>query len=71
MLVRHVEQLDVEIVMSSMWMLGRFWRPPKIVMRRLLTARLVRMLTVRSSRSRGEYPQTVAGRMMTVVKSGA
>ncbi len=29
------------------------------------------MLTVRSSRCRGEYPQTVAGRMITVVKSGA
>ena len=56
--------------MSSMWMFGRFWVPPKMVIRRWVTARLVRMFTVRSSRSRGEYPHTVAGRMMTVVNSG-
>ena len=40
--------------MSSMWMFGRFWLPPKTVIRRWVTARLVRMFTVRSSRSRGE-----------------
>ena len=38
--------------MSSMWMFGRFWVPPKMVIRRWVTARLVRMFTVRSSRMR-------------------
>ena len=55
--------------MSSMCRLGRFWAPPKIVILRLFTARFVRMFTVRSSRCRGEYPQMVAGRIVTVVKS--
>ncbi len=40
--------------MSSMWMFGRFWVPPKTVILPLFTAWLVRMLTVRSSRMRGE-----------------
>ena len=57
--------------MSSMWMLGRFWAPPKTVIRRLLTAWLVRMFTVKSRRRRGEYPQTVAGRNVSTTKPGA
>ena len=57
--------------MSSMWMFGRFCAPPNTVMRFWLTARLVRMFTVRSRRWRGEKPHTVAGRMITVVKSEA
>ena len=57
--------------MSWMWMFGRSCEPPNTVISPLWTARLVRMLTTTSSRCRGEYPQTVAGRIVTVVKPGA
>src|SRR5438128_652929 len=40
-------------------------------MRPLLIAWLVRMLTVRSRRSRGAYPHTVAGRSVTATNPGS
>ena len=49
--------------MSSTCRLGRIWLPPNTVIVPLLTAWFVRMLTDRSRRVRGVYPQMVAGRM--------
>ena len=48
--------------MSRMCRLGRICVPPKTVILPVFTAWFVRMLTVRSSRCRGEWPQIVAGR---------
>ena len=41
---------------------SRGWSPPNTVMRPFSSACIVSMLTETSSRCRGEYPQTVAGR---------
>src|SRR5262249_58852672 len=57
--------------MSSTCRFGRIWLPPNTVIVPLLTAWLVRMLTERSRRGRGLYPQMVGGRMTTQVKSSA
>ena len=54
--------------MSPMCRFGRICVPPKTVIRLAFTAWLVRMLTVRSNRCRGEWPQIVAGRTMTGTK---
>src|SRR2546421_7473191 len=57
--------------MSSTCRFGLIWLPPNTVIVPLLIAWLVRMLTERSRRGRGVYPQMVAGRMTTQVKSSA
>ena len=56
-------------VISSIWIFGLFWSPPNTVISPLFTARFVKIFTVKSSLSLEEYPQTVAGLIITVVKS--
>ncbi len=52
-----------------MWMFGRTWLPPSTVIAPLVSACIVSRLTVRSSRMRGDGPQTVAGRMIVVTSA--
>ena len=49
-----------------MWMLGRTWLPPNTVIAPFVSACIVSRFTVRSSRMRGDGPQTVAGLTMVV-----
>ncbi len=57
--------------MSWMWMFGRVCSPPNTVIRPLVSACMVSMLTETSSRIRGEKPQTVAGRTICTTMSSA